>query len=118
MKNWFLTIAIGMIIKILTKQAPEMISKFWASLREKAQKYVEGTENTADDWIYKCLFEGGEDVKRLADMVLDFGEVSILGSASKLDDAIFLPVFKMIRDVGNIPEFDEIPDLPADVIEG
>jgi len=115
MKNWFLNMAIGMIIKILMKQAPEMVKKFWDSLREKAQKYVEGTDNTADDWIYKCLFEGGDDVKRLADMVLDFGEEYILGSVSKLDDKLFLPIFKMIRDVANIPEFDEIPD---DVIEG
>jgi len=114
MKNWFLTMAIGMVIKILTKQAPEMIVGFWNSIREKAKKYVDGTSNTADDWIYAAIFISGEDSMRLADMILDWGEVYVLGSASKLDDAIFLPIFKMIRDTANIPEFEDIVVVPEE----
>ena len=106
MKNTILMMAIGIVIRLLTKHAPEMIKDFWARLREKAQVYTEGTDTPVDDWIYNAIFVGGEDISKLADMVLDFGEEYILGTASKLDDAIFLPVFAMIREVGNIPDND------------
>jgi len=102
----FLMMAIKMIVNILMKQAPEMISGFWDSIREKAKEYVEGTENTVDDWIYKAIFEGGEDGKALADLILDWGEDFVLGTKSKLDDVIFLPIFALIREVGNIPDND------------
>jgi len=106
MKNMFLMMAIKMIINILVKHAPDMIAGFWDSIREKAKEYVEGTDNTVDDWIYKAIFEGGEDAKKLADLVLDWGEEYVLESKSKLDDAILLPIFAMIREVGNIPDND------------
>jgi hypothetical protein len=42
----------------------------------------------------------------LADKVLDFVEEKVLGSASQADDAIVLPICKMIRDTFSIPDDD------------
>lgn len=46
-------------------------------------------------------------VMGLADKVLDFCEEKVLGSESQADDAVVLPICKMIRDTFNIPDEDE-----------
>jgi len=45
-------------------------------------------------------------IKGFADNVLDFVEDRVLGSASTADDAIVLPICKMIRDGFDIPDDD------------
>jgi len=107
MKNMFLLMAIRMVIGMLTKHAPEMIKDFWNSLREKAAEYVEETENTVDDWLFMVIFQSGpgsNDLAKLKEMVLEFGRNYVLGTASKLDDTVFLPIFKMIEDMGEVQE--------------
>lgn len=59
-------------------------------------------------------FSGNADpdlLKKFADMVLDFAEEFVLGTASTVDDAIILPICELIRKTFNIPDEDEpIPD--------
>lgn len=45
-------------------------------------------------------------LKRFADMTLDFVEDAVLGSKSKIDDALVLPVCALIRTTFNIPDND------------
>lgn len=47
-----------------------------------------------------------ELLKKFADMVLDFAETAVLGSASKVDDAIVLPLCATIRAAFDIPDDD------------
>lgn len=49
---------------------------------------------------------GGGLLKELADMILDFCENKVLRSASKVDDALVLPICAMIRGGFNIPDDD------------
>lgn len=46
-------------------------------------------------------------LRQFADMVLDFAEDYVLGSKSKIDDAIVLPICQTIRATFNIPDNDE-----------
>jgi hypothetical protein len=46
-------------------------------------------------------------LKSFADMVLDFVEDKVEGSASTVDDAIVLPMCSMVRSAFNIPDDDE-----------
>ena len=48
-----------------------------------------------------------ELLKDFADTVLDFIENKVMGTASKVDDALVLPVVKTIRSVFNIPDGDD-----------
>lgn len=45
-------------------------------------------------------------LKKFADMVLDFVEDQVLGSASKVDDALVLPLCALLRKTFNIPDND------------
>jgi len=47
-----------------------------------------------------------ELMKKFADMVLDFAEEFVLGTKSKLDDAIVFPLCETIRATFNIPDED------------
>jgi len=50
---------------------------------------------------------GGGIMKELADMVLDFVENRVLGSASTIDDKLVLPICDMIRSGFDIPDNDD-----------
>ena len=45
-----------------------------------------------------------ELLKKFADMVLDFAENYVTGTASTIDDKIVLPICDMIRSTFDIPE--------------
>lgn len=47
-----------------------------------------------------------ELLKKFADMVLDYAETYVLGTASTLDDRIVLPICNMIRQTFDIPDND------------
>jgi hypothetical protein len=47
-----------------------------------------------------------DKVKRIADKGLDLVEVKVAASKTKVDDVFVLPLCKMIRAAGNIPEYD------------
>ena len=47
-----------------------------------------------------------EMLKNFADMVLDYAEEYVLGSASSIDDKIVLPICAAIRAAFNIPDND------------
>ena len=47
-----------------------------------------------------------EHIKSFADMILDFVEDRVLGSASTVDDKLILPVIAQIRAAFNIPDDD------------
>ena len=55
-------------------------------------------------------------LKVFADRVLDFAEDYVLGSKSKIDDALVLPVCGMIRTTFDIPDNDEVPEPGEDNI--
>ena len=48
-----------------------------------------------------------ELLKKFADMVLDFAEDYVTGTASDIDDALVLPLCETIRKVFDIPDDDE-----------
>jgi len=54
-----------------------------------------------------------ELLKKFADMVLDFAEEYVLGTASTVDDAIILPICDLIRKTFGIPDDDEKPGPAA-----
>lgn len=45
-------------------------------------------------------------VQDMADSILDFVEDKVVGSASKADDAIVLPICEMLRESFKIPDND------------
>lgn len=45
-------------------------------------------------------------IKGVADKILDYIEDKVVGSASEADDAIVLPICKMIRESFDIPDED------------
>ena len=47
-----------------------------------------------------------ELITKFIDMVLDFFEKFVLGTKSKIDDAIVLPICDLLRDTLNIPDND------------
>ena len=46
-------------------------------------------------------------LERFADFILDFIEVEVEESKNKYDDAVILPLCKLIRDTFNIEDNDE-----------
>jgi len=50
-----------------------------------------------------------ELLKKFADMILDFAEEYVLGTASTVDDAIILPICELIRKTFDIPDDDQDP---------
>ena len=52
----------------------------------------------------------GETLKKFVDMLLDFIELKVMGTASTVDDRIVLPIAGHIRQVFNIPDNDEPMD--------
>lgn len=57
-------------------------------------------------------------LKQFADMTLDFIENAVLGSKSKIDDALVLPVCAMIRRTFDIPDNDNVEPLMANPYSG
>ena len=47
-----------------------------------------------------------EVLRKFADMVLDFAEEHVVGSASTVDDTLVLPVLEILRSAFNIPDND------------
>lgn len=46
-------------------------------------------------------------LRKFGDTVLDFAEDYVLGTASKIDDKVILPICDLIRKTFNIPDNDE-----------
>jgi len=47
-----------------------------------------------------------EQLKKFADMALDFVEDAVQSSENALDDAVVLPILQRLRDTFNIPDDD------------
>lgn len=47
-----------------------------------------------------------EQLRKFADMALDFVEDAVADSSNTIDDAIALPIIKRLRDTFNIPDND------------
>jgi hypothetical protein len=47
-----------------------------------------------------------EQLRKFADMALDFVEDAVVDSTNKIDDAIALPIIERLRDTFNIPDND------------
>jgi hypothetical protein len=58
------------------------------------------------------VFLSGEQLKKFADMILDWVENSVVGTGSSSDDAIVLPIINAIRVAFNIPDNDEPEPAP------
>lgn len=56
-----------------------------------------------------------ELLKQFVDLVLDFVEDYVLGSKSRVDDMLVIPIIKSIRLAYDIPD-DDIPDDQQTVI--
>jgi len=104
MKSMMIMYAVRMVMGFLT---PELLLKLVGNLNEKVGAFILKSDNTVDDAIWAVLKTGGgTEIKVVVDTVLDFGERYVIGSVSKLDDAIMLPFFAAVRAAGNIPDND------------
>jgi len=103
MKLQLLMWGIKMLLGFLS---PDLIKKGKDYIVEKVSAYVEGTENTIDDFFWNVLQGQTESLKVLGDMILDFVEDFVMGTASEIDDALVLPVCNMIRSALDIPDDD------------
>ena len=103
MKMQLILMAISLLMKLLS---PELVKKGVDYLKEKIGAYIAGSETTVDDFIYAALKGSSDELKKVADFILDFGEDYVIGTASKIDDALALPVFNMIRVALDIPDQD------------
>lgn len=103
MKNMLLVWAIKIIMGILS---PDLLSGLWEKLKGMVTQHVEGTNNTVDDFVWNLLRGGGPEMVLIVDTVLDYLEDKVLGSASKVDDTLVLPVCDLLRNVLNVPDND------------
>ena len=103
MKLQLILMAISLLMRLLT---PELVKKGVDYLKEKIEAFVTGTDTSVDDFIYTALKGSSDELKALMDWLLDFGEDYVIGTASKIDDALVLPVFNMIRIALDIPDND------------
>lgn len=103
MKQTLILMAISMLTKVLS---PELVRKGFESIKAKIEAYVEGTENTVDDFLYAALSCSNKEIVVFGDFILDFIEDFVLGTASTIDDAAVLPICGMIRDALSIPDND------------
>ena len=103
MRMQLILMAISLLMKLLS---PELVKKGVDYLKEKIEAFVAGTDTSVDDFIYAALKGSADELKAIADWILDFGEDYVLGTASKVDDALALPVFNMIRVALDIPDND------------
>lgn len=103
MKKTLIMLLIQVFMSMLSS---DLFKKAIAYLKEKIEAYVEGTDNTIDDFIYKALIGSVDELRVVADGILDFAEDFVLGTASKMDDMIVLPILKMIREAADIPDDD------------
>ncbi len=103
MKEMMLQLAIKLIFTVLT---PDMAEKLYAKIKDRISKYVKSTPYTIDDIIWETILKGGEAMQDIGDTILDFAEDYVLGTKSKIDDAVVLPVCDLIRATLNIPDND------------
>jgi hypothetical protein len=47
-----------------------------------------------------------DQLKKFADMAIDFVEDAVQDSANTIDDTVVLPILKRLRDTFNIPDND------------
>uniref|UniRef100_A0A6M3Y0V9 Uncharacterized protein n=1 Tax=viral metagenome TaxID=1070528 RepID=A0A6M3Y0V9_9ZZZZ len=103
MKMQLILMAISLLMKLLS---PELVKKGVDYLKEKIEAYIAGTGTKVDDFILAAFQGSADELKAIADWILDFGEDYVLGTVSKIDDALVLPVFNMIRVALDIPDND------------
>ena len=103
MKSLLFSLIIKSLFAILT---PNLAQKLYETLIEKIDKYVVSTAYTIDDIIWATIKTGGEAMQEVGDYVLDFAENYVIGSKSKTDDALVLPLCKLLRETINIPDND------------
>jgi len=103
MRVQLILMAISLLMKLLT---PELVKNGVGYLKEKIEVFVSGTDTGVDDFILAALKGSADELKTIADWILDFGEDYVIGTASKIDDALALPVFNMIRVALGIPDSD------------
>lgn len=66
-------------------------------------------KETALDAALEAIKEamGEEDLKELADMLVDWVEERVEASENTLDDALVLPACALLRKAFDIPEYDD-----------
>ena len=103
MKMQLILMAISLLMRLLT---PELVKKGVDYLKEKIEAFVAGTDTGVDDFILAALKGSADELRAIAGWILGFGEDYVLGTASKIDDALALPMFNMIRVALGIPDND------------
>ena len=89
---------------------PSWLCRCGEEVPHRAQLAVRKKENRMKarliGMMVKLLMEtlDADLLKQFADTVLTFAETKVLGSASKIDDAIVLPLCNTIREAFNIPD--------------
>ena len=79
----------------------------------------DGIDEPGDDWDFVDLFKNivtailsaftPDLLKKFADVVLDFCEDYVIGTASMVDDMIVLPICAALRRILVIPDNDPVP---------
>jgi len=103
MKQLLFQLAVKLLFALLT---PELAQNLYEKMIAKIDKHVIKTPYTIDDIIWASIKSGGDAMQEIGDTMLDFGENYVLGTKSKVDDVLALPIFSMIRAIANIPDDD------------
>jgi len=103
MKAMMLQLGIKLLFSVLN---PELAAKLYDRLIAKISAYVASTPYTIDDIIWATIQKGGAVMQDIGDTILDFAESYVLGTSSKVDDAIVLPMCEIIRATLNMPDDD------------
>ena len=103
MKALLFKLAVKMLFTILT---PGLAQKLYDKMIAAVDKYVSTTPYTIDDIIWNAIKHGGEVIDEMCNEALDFIENYVLGTHSKVDDALVLPIIEMLRNIKILPDMD------------
>jgi len=96
MKAIIFQLAVKIIFSMLT---PELCSNLFQKLKEGIVSYVEGTPWTVDDVLLAIVMRGGQAMKEAAHIVINYAKKYVLGTASKVDDALVLPALELLEQL-------------------
>lgn len=103
MKAEIILIVVKMLLKFLS---PELVIKLFGYVKDRIETAVQESDTKIDDFIWNLITGSVDELKIVADTILDFCEDYVLGTASNIDDALVLPICKTIRDALDIPDND------------
>ena len=101
MKSLLFKLVVKMLFTILT---PNLAQALYDKLIDAINKHVASTSYTIDDIIWNAIKHSGDTINDLCDTMLDFVEDYVLGTESKIDDLLVLPIIEMIKNIKSLSD--------------